>query len=334
MNPFIRIVQFMKGVIQKMIPYKTIKQAEHIESPLSTEMINALDLWYSLYLNKAPWLEPNTVKSLNLPSFISSEIARQVILELEWNITGTKKDGEDVMNPRAEFLKNEFGKVFAVLRQKLEQGCAAGGMVIRPYHKDGHIHFGWTFAWEMYPLAFDDDGNLMDVIFPDTYTEGRTVYTRLERHKTVGKDVVITQRAFKSNMRDSLGTEISLAEVPQWSSLQPKVTVTNTDGQLFGWYKAAAANDVDINCPMGASVFAKAVDAIKEADRQYSRLLWEYEGSELAIDVDPSVLRPKKGEGGKVEMPKLNERLFRAVDADKGDRDLAADGLHAVGEER
>ena len=55
---------------------------------------------------------------------------------------------------------------------------------------------------------------------------------------------------------------------------------------------------------------------------QYSRLLWEYEGSELAVDVDPSVLKPKKTEGGGVEMPKLNQRLFRAVDADKGDRDL------------
>lgn len=226
------------------------------------------------------------------------------------------------MNPRAQYLKDEFGKLFDCLRQKLEQGCAAGGMVIRPYHKDGRIHFGWTFAWEMYPLSFGSDGELTDVIFPDSYTEGRTVYTRLERHRVEGKNVVITQRAFKSELRDSIGTEIPLTDVPLWSSLKPKATVTNADGQLFGWFKVAAANDVDVNSPMGASVFAKAVDVIKEADRQYSRLLWEYEGSELAVDVDPTVLRPKKTEGGKLEAPKLNERLFRAVDADKGDRDL------------
>ena len=42
----------------------------------------------------------------------------------------------------------------------------------------------------------------------------------------------------------------------------------------------------------------------------------------MAIDVDPTVLRPKKTEGGKLEMPKLNERLFRSVDANKGDGDL------------
>lgn len=116
--------------------------------------------------------------------------------------------------------------------------------------------------------------------------------------------------------------EIPLSQVTQWSQLEPEATVKNTGGQMFGWYKVAAANSVDVDSPMGASCFCKARNIIKEADLQYSRLLWEYEGSELAIDVDPTVLRPKKAAGGGVEMPKLNERLFRAVDADKGDRDL------------
>ena len=135
--------------------------------------------------------------------------------------------------------------------------------------------------------------------------------------------VKITQRAFRSNMRDNIGMEIDLSEVDRWASLQPEATVPGSEGPLFGWYKVAAANNIDVDSPMGASVFAKAVDVIREADLQYSRLLWEFEGSELAIDVDPTVLRPKKTEGGGVEMPKLNQRLFRAVDADKGDRDLS-----------
>ena len=330
MNIFARIIQFIREGLHRMVPYKNIEQVERIESPLSTEMINALELWYSLYLNKAPWLGGEAaVKSLNLPAFISSEIARQVVLEVKWNITGRGKDGktkdekgEEIMNPRAKFLKEEFKKLFSVLRQKLEQGCAAGGMTIRPYPKDGHIHFDWTMAWGLYPLAFGSDGELTDVIFRDTYTEGKTIYTRLERHTVDGGNVKLTQRAFKSSLRDSIGTEISLSEVKQWASLEPEVTVTNTEGQLFGWFKVASANSVDVDSPMGASVFTKAVDVIREADMQYSRLLWEYEGAELAVDVDPTVLRPKKAEGGGVEMPKLNQRLFRAVDADKGDRDL------------
>lgn len=315
-----------------MIPYRSIEQVERIETPLSSEMLYALEKWYEMYLDDAPWLEPGKVKSLNLPAFISSEIARQVVLELKWNITGKDKNGkqrdeagDDIMNPRAEYLKAECEKLFAVLRQKLEQGCAAGGMLIKPYPNlaDGHIYFDWAMDWGIYPLAFDDEGNLSDVVIPDVFQEGKTIYTRLERHTVEGSDVRITQRAFKSNTRDAVGVEIPLTDVERWASLAPESTVTNTDGPLFGWYKVASANNVDVDSPMGASVFAKAVDVIKEADMQYSRLLWEYEGSELAIDVDPTVLRPKRatGAGGNtvMETPKLNERLFRGVDLGEDD---------------
>ena len=315
-----------------MIPYRSIETAEKIETPLSTDMVNALNLWYDLYRNQAHWLggEEN-VRSLNLPALISSEIARQIVLEMKWNITGkdangnTQNDtGDDVMNPRAEYLKAEFDKLITVLRLKLEQGCAAGGMVIKPYPNadDGHIYFDWAMDWGVYPLAFDDDGNLSDVIIPDIFRDGKTIYTRLERHTVKGNDVEITQRAFKSPIEGSLGMEISLSDVERWSSLQDKAIVKYSEGPLFGWYKVAAANNVDIDSPLGASVFAKAIDVIQAAAMQYSRLLWEYEGSELAIDVDPTALRPKRADGGGMEMPKLNRRLCRAVDIDKGDRDL------------
>lgn len=326
MNIFSRFRRFIEEVIRKLIPYKNIEQVERIETPLSTEMTTALDTWYQLYLNKADWLKSDQVKSMNLPAFVSSEIARQIVLEMRCTITGKGKDGEtqtgdgeDIMNPRAEFLQKEFEKLMEVLRLKLEQGCAAGGMIVKPYPNttDGHIYFDWTMDWALYPLAFDDDGNLSDVVIPDTFTEGKTVYTRLERHTVQGRDVQITQRAFKSNNVHSIGTEIPLSEVPRWASLQPEAVVKDTDGPLFGWFKAATANNVDVDSPLGASVYAKAVDVIREADMQYSRLLWEFEGSELAIDVDPTVLRPKTTtQNGRTvtEMPKLNERLFRGVD--------------------
>lgn len=326
MNIFARFRRFIEEVIRKLIPYKNIEQVERIETPLSTEMTTALDTWYQLYLNKADWLSEPGMKSMNLPAFVSSEIARQIVLEMKCTITGKGKDsktqnddGDDIMNPRAEYLQNELEKLLEVLRLKLEQGCAAGGMVIKPYPNvnDKHIYFDWTMDWALYPLAFDDDGNLSDVVIPDTFTEGKTVYTRLERHTVEGRNVKITQRAFKSNNVHSIGTEIGLSEVPRWASLQPEAVVKDTEGPLFGWFKAATANNVDVDSPLGASVYAKAVDVIKEADKQYSRLLWEFEGSELAIDVDPTVLKPKQVQrDGKIvmETPKLNERLFRGVD--------------------
>lgn len=346
---FSKFLDLIRQVVRKILPYKNIESAEHVETTLSTEMENALNKWYDMYTNQADWLNDDSVKSLNLPAFICAEVSRCILIELKWNITAAKKKPADLgtsqkgdnkdgsqessetaesieiaTNPRAEYLKSEFKKCIKIAREKLEQGVAAGSMAIKPYPniKDGHIYFDWVMGWSLFPVAFDDDGRLTDVIFRDSYTEGRSYYTRLERHTLQGDDVVITQKAYRSNMRESLGTEISLTEVAPWAGLVPKATVKNAGGALFGWYKVASANSVDLDSPMGVAIFDKACDTIKEADKQYSRLLWEYEAAEMAIDVDPTALRPVNGKDGKLEMPHLKERLFRAVGIDKGDRDL------------
>jgi len=313
---FSRLKEMIRTVVRKLIPYKDIEKAEQLESPLSSDMTNALDLWYKMYLDQAPWVDNDSVYSLNLPALICSEIARQTLLEMKWNISGPVKEGaaEETESKRAVYLHDEFEKLVTNLRTKLEQGCASGGMTIKPYCKDGHIYFDWTMAWSLYPVSFGDDGELTDCIFRDTFIKGKTTYTRLERHTVEGTDVKITQRAFKSETKDTLGTEIPLAEVPQWEGLQPEAIVKDAEGQMFGWYKTPNANNIDIDCPMGVSVFSKATNVIKQADMQYSRLLWEYEGSELAVDVDPNALKPKPNADGSMDVPKLNKRLFRGVD--------------------
>ena len=327
MNIFTRLVGAIRRVFGRMIPYRNIEQAEKIQTPLSNEMTSALGLWYDMYMDKSPWARPPkdggeaTVKTLNLPALICSEIARQVVLEMKCNISGGEtEDGKELQNPRSKYLKAEYEKLQSVLRLKLEQGCAAGGMVIKPYPniEDGHIYFDYAMDWSIYPMGFDDDGYLSDVIIPDTFKEGKEYYTRLERHKVTPKGIEITQRAFKSSVPESLGQEVELTSVPRWAALQPSTMVQNTDGALFGWYKVAQANNIDLDCPLGASVFAKAVNTIKEADTQYSRLLWEFEGGEMAIDVDPTALMPKASGQGQ-QLPKLNQRLFRAVDTGADD---------------
>ena len=160
-----KLIAFIRQVIRKMLPLRTVEQVENIETPLSADMINALDTWYKAYCNQAPWINEDTVKSMNLPALIASEIARQVTLEMQWNITGktperdpdSEEVPEAVDNPRAEYLRAEFEKLMAELRKKLEQGCAAGGMAVRPYPntQDGHMYFGWTMDWSLYPVAFD-----------------------------------------------------------------------------------------------------------------------------------------------------------------------------------
>ena len=311
------IRNLIERVRSRLIPYKDIAAAERIKTPLAPEMIQALSLWSDLYHNRAPWKEPGKVKSLNLCAMAASEVARQVVLEMKATIDagGEDAEGKPTVNERSEYLKGEFDGLLDVLRLKLELGCAAGGMIVKPCPDPatGQIYFDFAPDWSLYPLAFDGAGNLSDVIIPDVFRDGDAIYTRLERHTLDGENVIITQRAFRSTHEDALGSEVSLASVDRWASLEPEVTVTGAGGMLFGWYKVAAANTVDADCALGASVFAKAVEVAREIDLQYSRLLWEFEGGELAVDVDPTALY-EKSDGNGHKLPKLNERLFRAVD--------------------
>lgn len=317
MNFFQKIAAILKRWWNRLIPYRDIASAEQVKTPLAPEMVRALSTWYDMYRGAAPWKEPGKVKSLNLPALAASEIARQVVLELKWDVTapGADAEGKPSVNPRSEYLKAEFEKLMDALRGKLEQGCAAGGMIVKPWvnQDEGHIYFDFAMDWGIYPLAFDGAGNLADVIVPDVYRDGDVIFTRLERHTVQGDGVLITQRAFRSTTEDALGSEVPLSSVARWASLQPEVTVTGTGGALFGWYKVAAANSVDLGCALGASVYAKGVEVAREIDMQYSRLLWEFEGGELAVDVDPTALY-EKSDGKGHALPRLNERLFRAVD--------------------
>ena len=317
---FSRLIAFIRQVIHKMFPYSSIETAENVSTPLSKDMQESLDLWYDMYTNQPYWLSSENTKSLNLPSLIAAEVSRQVTLEMKWNITGKKAEdgGESVDNPRSEFLKNEFDELMVNLRQKLEQGMAAGTMIVKPYVRNGHLYFDWSMAWDIFPVAFDDDSKFADVIFRDTYSDGEKFYTRLERHIVENDSIRIVQSCYESNNQEHIGSPCALTDVQIWADIEPEVILHGTSGQLFGVYKVALANNVDIGGPMGMSIYSRATDTIKQADMQYSRTLWEYEGSELMVFMSEFALRPDKkgkrdasGTPTQRETPKRDERLMR-----------------------
>ena len=247
---------------------------------------------------------------------------------------------------RAEFMNKEYhDKLLPKLRTQLEFGIAKGSLIIKPYvvkskqlqvagmdasqqgeEEDKYnIEFDFIQADCFYPFAFDSNGKLTEVAFVQTKTDKDKVYTRLEYHKLEGNNVTIINKAFESDSGAvapnssavaSLGREIELNKIPEWANLPKKTTIKNVDRLLFGYFKMPDANTVDPHSPLGISGFARAESLIKEADLQYSRLLWEYEGGELAIDIDRDALTDVtdfKGQSHTV-MGHLQKRLYRPID--------------------
>lgn len=233
---------------------------------------------------------------------------------------------------RAAYLNKQYEKLKRHLRKQMEYGIAKGGLVIKPYvvmnksddaEYSADIEFDFIQADAFYPLAFNASGHITEAAFIQTKVDKNTVYRRLEYHKWKGNSVTVVNKAFKTtNVQTSidayttLGNECSLKEIPEWSALTEKVTVKNVNRPLFAYFKMPEANTIDTTSPLGVSGYSRAVSLIKDADMQYSRLLWEYEAGEMAIDIDRDALKTVVGEDGLAHevLSKGQERLFRKVD--------------------
>ncbi len=236
---------------------------------------------------------------------------------------------------RAEYLNAQYLKLKKQLRKQIEYGIAKGGLVIKPYIvindsiEDNvdptiDIEFDFIQADAFYPLAFDASGKITEAAFIQTKAEKDTIYRRLEYHKWEKNIVTVINKAYKSSTTNSdgnlsgadLGHEIPLSTIPEWSEFQDKVVIKNVERPLFAYFKMPEANTIDTTSPLGVSGFDRAKHLIKDADMQYSRLLWEYEGGELAIDIDRDALNEVQAHDGSYHTVQnnLQARLFRKVD--------------------
>jgi len=87
-------------------------------------------------------------------------------------------------------------------------------------------------------------------------------------------------------MAGHLGHEVPLTNVPRWAGIAPEAILSGVERPLFAYFRMPFANSIDPGSPLGVSVYARATDLIKEADTQYSRMLWEFESGQRALYVD------------------------------------------------
>ncbi len=305
---FNKILNWIRGVINKMFNKNVIENKMNVEIAISPDMTKAIQLWSDMYENKAPWLNDENIVSLELPSAIAREITTLVLMEYKIEISGSA---------RADFLNKEFKKVLKEARKNVEYGCAKGGLVIKPYVFKNELNFDFVPADTFFPTAYNSSGECTAGIFVAQKIDGDTYYTRLEYHELKGTNYVIINQAYESSHIDSLGNLISLSKIEEWSELGERTEIVNVKRPLFGYFKVPFANTIDTTSPLGVSVYSRAINLIEEADKQFSRILWEFEGSELAIDADITALKTSKIMNKSFDMPKLKERLFRATGQNK-----------------
>ncbi|RGC81719.1 phage capsid protein [Hungatella hathewayi] len=301
-------IEKIRQVIRKMLGKEKVKDALGVDVAISDRMGRAIELWAKMYENKPPWLKKN-VLSCGLSAAVAAEMSRLVTLELQTEVSGN------------DFLDTEYQAVIEDIRRYCEYGCAKGGLAFKPYATDGHIEVDTVQADRFFPTGYNSRGEITSAVFVETLNKGKQVYTRLELHEWNGRRYTILNKAFvKSNTdtTENLGREVSIASVQEWADLEPETYIENVEKPLFAYFKVPNANSIDDQSPLGVSVYSRAVSDIREADRQWTRIIWEYEGSELSLDVDNSMFK-KNERTGEWDLPEGRERLFRIMDFEDND---------------
>lgn len=306
---FERVKKWWRGV-KRMLTVQTIKKVIGEEISLTPDMLTSIEKWNDMLSGRAEWCE-DYVTSLKIEHGICREFADVSINEMEASVSNEK-------------LNDLFQSAIEELNENLQDGIGLGSLIIKPLGKD---KVEYITADRFIPIHFNDDGKPDDCLFLQIKPRGDKYYIRTERHSIRSGNLTISNRAFESNSASELGHEINLSDVPEWSGLPEEVSYIGMDRMDFGYYRNPVKNKID-GTPCGVSIFDSAVELIKKADIQGSRLDWEFESGERAVHVDERALRfdENKGRNQNTQypsMPKLNKRLYRGLNLQgKNDEEL------------
>lgn len=294
---FQKLLQWLRATLNEMF-----NQGAGADVVLSDKMSSAIDLWARMYESGGPWCNGKSgIHSLRLPASIASEIARLVTIEMAVKITGS---------PRADYLQRMAAPFLGEIRHHTEVACALGGAVFKPYiSSNSGLAIDVVQGDAFFPTTFDTTNRMTGAIFIEQIKRANMIYTRAEHHEYQNGTQTIENKAFASRSFASIGSQVDLATVPEWAEISPEAHISNVDRPLFAYFRIPQANRQDRHSPLGASVFADAVESIRDADEQYGRYLWEYEGGQLAVDMDEDLFRHDSD--GSVHLPRFAERLYR-----------------------
>lgn len=289
-----------------MFDYKKIINDFGLDMETSESRIKAIQNWSEIFNGNEPWVnKDNGIRSLHVAKTMCEKVAKAVTIEFKSQCTD-------------KTINNLYQKFLRKIRRNTEYAIGKSCIFFKPSYESGKIKITTIQADKFIPVKFDDSGDLLAAIFIDQIEDGNKVYTRLEYAELTGNVLTTRNIAYKGRKNGViLERKIKLTDVQKWESIEEVSSIEGVDRLIGGFFTMNNTNNIDNNSPLGVSLFNNAIDTLKEIDEQFSRTLWEYEGSELAIDMDETML--PLDEKGKPIYPKGKKRLYRLLNIDNND---------------
>ena len=191
-------------------------------------------------------------------------------------------------------------------KEAMQLALTGGECYIKPCPNGTGFSYTLVPRNQMLIFARNGKGEPVDVGMTERSTFGRHYYTLLER-RTLDKNglVTITYRLFRSGSAEKFGTEVDLAEHPDYKHLAKKLQ-----------YDLGSVGMVRVKTPMvncvdgsadGVAVFAPAVQLIEAIDRNEAQMNGEFLRGQSRIIVSRDLLDKECN---------LTENLFVGLDED------------------
>lgn len=248
----------MSNKIDNIIKDKTGKQAiampDHTNDWLSWYKGNVEKFHKYKYYNGNTYVNAE-VKTLNMGKKVAEDWAN-LLLNEKTNIVYGEKSQQDALN---QLLEGKNINFWVRGNEGVEKAFALGnGAFVESNGEDGTPYLQFVDATKIVPISFENGkvtecafvnvSNLTTVIQIHLRNQDGTYYIRTLRYKKS-----------QSTTADDIGTEEAEAEPVQTRSKKP----------WFQFIKPNIANNVDVNSPMGISIFANAIDVLKGVDLAY-----------------------------------------------------------------
>lgn len=267
---------------------------------LNDSMSTYIDLWKSWYKGNVKGFHSyrvwNGVKDVRVNRH-SLQLAKS-ICEAMANLLFNEKCQIAINHkPTEDFIKDflDTNNAYVKFNESQERKAAFGTMAYIPYWADDKIKMNYITAEYMIPLSWEN-GVIKELCVYSPVTEDGKDYTFTQLF-VVEKNgnYSIENLLLEGDINAQNYKEVEINDIPGYESIEPKV-LTNSPVKPFIIDRLNVANNIDIDNPLGLSIFANAEGSLRFVDVVYDSYMNEFVLGKKRIMVSAEAINARSGE--------------------------------------
>ena len=155
------------------------------------------------------------------------------------------------------------------------------------------ICLDYVRASEIFPLSWRN-GMIRECAFASSHSHNGSSYVYLQIHHLDDSGNYVIENHLYEEVNENL-CEVPLNSVPAYADVAP-VFHTHSDQPFFVINVPNVANNLDPDIPLGISIYANAIDQLKDCDNIFDSLNSEFVLGRKRIMVKPEALKSLDGE--------------------------------------